>query len=202
MTRRSTFFGTAAATLLVAGSTTIAAQQGRLNERGAGAGVSSSEQFVIAPEDEIGILFWREADISEGAVVRPDGMVTIQLLGDVRAAGLTPAALASEIEARATRYLTDPKVTVAVRQMNSRKVYITGEVKAPGAYPLMGPRTVIQAIALAGGLIEYARSEAITLLRQEEDHTRSFKFNYKDVSRGRSLQQNLELMPGDTIVVP
>lgn len=195
MTRRGTFFRTATATLLIVSSTAIAAQK-------PSASVATSDQFVISAEDEIGILFWREADISEDVVVRPDGMVTIQLLGDVPAVGLTPAALASDIEVRASRYLNDPKVTVAVRGMNSRKVYITGEVKAPGAYPLMGPRTVIQAIALAGGLLEYAHSEAITLLRQEENQTRSFRFNYKDVSRGRSLDQNLVLMPGDTIVVP
>jgi polysaccharide export outer membrane protein len=193
----------ATATLLLASSTAVAAPQARLGESGApSTTLATSRQFVIAPEDEIGILFWKETDISGSVVVRPDGMVTIPLLGDVRAAGLTPAALAADLEVRAARYLTGPKVTVSVRQMNSRKVYVTGEVNAPGAYPLTGSRTVIQAIALAGGLREYARAEAITLLRQDGDHTLSFRFNYEDVSRGRNLDQNVELMPGDTIVVP
>jgi polysaccharide export outer membrane protein len=93
-------------------------------------------------------------------------------------------------------------VTVVVRQINSRKVYITGEVNAPGAYPLTGPRTVMQAIALAGGVLEYARVDEITILREVQGKTQAFRFNYSDVSKGRKLDLNIELQPGDTIVVP
>jgi polysaccharide export outer membrane protein len=203
MTLGEAFFRIATAAIILADPIAISAQ-GKPPGANAGssAGLATTEQFTIGPEDEIGVLFWKEAEISQNIVVRPDGIVTIQLLGEIRADGLTPMALASDIQARATRYLTDPQVTVVVRRINSRKVYVTGEVNAPGAYPLTAPRTVIQVISLAGGLLEYARSEEITILRKEDGQTRSFRFNYKDVSRGRSLDQNLELRPGDTIVVP
>jgi polysaccharide export outer membrane protein len=171
--------------------------------RSSGVTVSSgSEDFVIGPEDVLGILFWREKEISGDVTVRPDGVITLALIGEVRAAGKTPTALAAEITTLAGRYLTEPNVTVTVRQINSRKVYITGEVNAPGAYPLTGPRTIMQAIALAQGVLEYARLDEIVVLRDVGGQMRSYRFNYEDVSKGRKLDQNFELQPGDTIVVP
>jgi polysaccharide export outer membrane protein len=134
--------------------------------------------------------------------VRPDGKVSLPLIGDIAAAGLRPEALRDEIEKAASKFITDPNVTVIVRTINSRKVFITGEVMMPGAYPLTGPRTVMQLIALAGGLTEFADQGAITVMRTENGQSRSFRFNYKDVARGRSLQQNIPLIPGDTVVVP
>jgi polysaccharide export outer membrane protein len=98
--------------------------------------------------------------------------------------------------------LTDPNVTVIVRQINSRKVFITGQVATPGVYPLTGPRTVMQLIALAGGLLEYADSNNITTLRTVDGRQVSYKFRYKDVARGKALSQNIELQPGDVVVVP
>jgi polysaccharide export outer membrane protein len=160
------------------------------------------EDYVIGPEDVIGVVFWRDTDMSGDLTVRPDGMITLPLIGDINAAGLKPDALKARIQAAAGKYVTDPNVTIIVRQLNSRKVFITGQVATPGAYPLTGPRTVMQLIALAGGLSEYADADNVTIMRQEQGRTLSFKFNYRDVSKGRKLEQNIQLAPGDTVVVP
>ena len=164
--------------------------------------VAVGADFVIGPEDVLGVLFWRETDMSGDVAVRPDGRITLPLLGDVTAAGLTPDTLRGQIQTAAAKYLADANVTVVVRQINSRKVFITGEVNAPGAYPLVAPRTVMQLIALAGGITEFANAENITIVREESGRSRSFKFNYKEVSKRKKLEQNIQLQPGDTVVVP
>lgn len=158
--------------------------------------------YVIGPEDVIGVLFWRDQEMSGDVTVRPDGMVTLQLVGDLRAAGLQPEAFREQVEKAAGNYLTEPNVTVVVRQINSRKVFITGQIVTPGAYPLTAPRTVMQLIALAGGLREYAEANSITIMRTENGRQRTYKFRYKDVARGKALAQNIQLQPGDTVVVP
>jgi polysaccharide biosynthesis/export protein len=158
--------------------------------------------YTIGPEDVIGVIFWREQEMTGDVVVRPDGMISLPLLGDVKAAGLRPEALRDELQKAAARYLADPNVSVIARQINSRKVFITGQVKQPGAFPLAAPRTVLQLIALAGGLLEYADGENITIMRAEQGGNLVFKFNYKDVSKGKRLAQNITLQPGDTVVVP
>ena len=163
-----------------------------------GPSVAVSPDFTVGPEDVLGILFWREMEMSGDVTVRPDGRITLPLLGDVQAEGLKPDALRDEIQKAATKYLTDPNVTVVVRTINSRKVFITGLVTNPGTFPLTGPRTVMQLISLAGGLQEYAKSEEIQVLRG----AKAFRFNYKEVSKGKKLQQNILLQPGDTVVVP
>lgn len=164
----------------------------------AGASVQVAPDFVIGPEDVLGILFWRDADMSGDVAVRPDGRITLPLLGDLQAAGLSPDALRDQILKAASKYLTDANVTVVMRQINSRKVFITGEVAMPGTFPLTGPRTVMQLIALAGGLSEFAKGEEISVIRGQQ----AFKFNYKDVSKGKKLEQNILLQPNDTVVVP
>jgi polysaccharide export outer membrane protein len=158
--------------------------------------------YVIGPEDVLGVVFWREADLSGDVAVRPDGVITLPLIGELQAAGMKPNALRDSIQTAAARYLNAPSVTVIVRQLNSRKVFITGQVVTSGAHALTGPRTVMQLIALAGGLTEYARGEDISIMREEAGRTRHFKFNYKEVTKGRRLEQNIQLQPGDTVVVP
>jgi polysaccharide export outer membrane protein len=158
--------------------------------------------YVIGAEDVLGILFWREQEMSGDATVRPDGMITLPLVGDVRAAGYRPDELKSILQKATAKYLTEPNVTVIVRTINSRKVFITGEVTKPGAYQLSGPQTVMQLIAMAGGLTEYADANAITVMRTENGRQRSFPFRYKDVAKGKALAQNIQLLPGDTVVVP
>lgn len=158
--------------------------------------------YVIGAEDILGVLFWREPDMNGDVTVRPDGMITLPLLGDVRAVGLKPEVLKAELQKASAKYLEDANVTVVVRQINSRKVFITGEVRTPGAYALTGPRTVLQLIALAGGLNEYAKGDQIRIMRTEGTTTRTLRFNYKDVIRGKRAEQNVQLQPGDTVVVP
>jgi polysaccharide export outer membrane protein len=158
--------------------------------------------YLIGPEDVLGVVFWREAEMSGDVAVRPDGIITLPLIGEMKASGQTTNALRDAIQAAAAKYLSEPVVSVVVRQLNSRKVFVTGEVMMPGAFDLTGPRTVVQLIALAGGLTEYAKSSEISIMREENGRTRQFKFNYKDFSRGRRLEQNIQLQPNDTIVVP
>lgn len=158
--------------------------------------------YVIGPEDVLGIVFWREAEMNGDVTVRPDGRITLPLIGEIHAAGLSAETLRDQIQTAAGKYMTAPNVAVVIRQINSRKVFITGRVTTPGTYLLAGPRTVMQIIALAGGLNEYADSKNITVLRVQNGQSRTFKFNYKDVARGKNLEQNIPLEPGDTIVVP
>jgi polysaccharide biosynthesis/export protein len=168
----------------------------------AAAAVVAPPDYVIGPEDVLGIVFWREPDMNGDVTVRPDGRVTLPLIGEMRAEGLKPEALRDQIQAAAGKYMAAPNVSVVIRQINSRKVFITGKVTTPGTYPLAGPRNVMQIIALAGGLNEYADAKNITVLRNINGKSVSFKFNYKDVAKGLKLEQNILLQPGDTVVVP
>jgi polysaccharide export outer membrane protein len=168
----------------------------------AAAGATLPSGYVIGSEDVLGIVFWRDTDMTGDVTVRPDGKITLPLIGEIYAVGLTPETLREVINTAASKFLEDSNVTVVVRQINSRKAFITGEVRTPGAYPLTSPRTVMQLIALAGGLSEYADAKNITIMRNEKGQTRTLKFNYKDVSKGKNVAQNIELNPGDTVVVP
>ena len=154
--------------------------------------------YRIGAEDVLGILFWREMEMSGDVTVRPDGIITLPLLGDVRAVGLSTDQLKDLLQKNAGKFLTDANVTVVVRQINSRKVFVTGQVGMSGAYPLVGPRTVLQAIAMAGGLSEYAKAEEIKIIRGSA----MYSFNYKEVLKGKKPEQNVLLQPGDTILVP
>jgi polysaccharide export outer membrane protein len=162
-------------------------------------GVELPPEYVIGPEDVIGVHFWKDTEMTGDHPVRPDGRITLPLLGDIVAAGQTPDALAAEIQKLALKFQKDPTVNVIVRQINSRKVFITGQVTTPGAYPLVGPRTVMQAITLAGGVTEYADKKNITVIRMDGT---THKVNYSDLSKGKNLKQNILLKPGDQIIVP
>ena len=158
--------------------------------------------YVIGTDDVLGIVFWREKDMSVDVQVRPDGKITLPLMNDMQAAGLTPDRLREQITAAAGKYVEDPNVTVLVKTMNSRKVFVTGQVLKPVQYPLTGPTTVVQIIALAGGLQEYADEDKILVMRTEAGRQAAYPFNYNDILRGRNLGQNIELKPGDTVIVP
>ena len=167
-----------------------------------GPSVAVASDFTIGPEDVLGVLFWRDQEMTGDVTVRPDGMITLPLVRDVKAAGLTPDQLADAIQKAAADYIAEPSVTVVVRQINSRKVFITGEVAKPGAYPLPSSMTVMQLIAVAGGLTEFADSKGISIMRVEGGQSKTFPFNYKDVAKGKKREQNIVLKPGDTEVVP
>ena len=169
---------------------------------GVPAGVPLPPGYVIGPEDVLTVMFWRDKEMSSDVAVRPDGMISLLLLNEVKAAGLTPDELRENITKAASKYIEDPTVSVVVKAINSRKVYVTGQVGKQGAYPLGGPTTVLQMISLAGGVHEFADLKDILIVRNEGGKQIVFKFNYKDVMRGKNLKQNIELKPGDTIIVP
>jgi polysaccharide export outer membrane protein len=158
--------------------------------------------YVIGANDLLSIVFWRDKDMSADVVVRPDGKVSLPLLNDVVAAGLTPEQLRVQLVQAAGKYVTDPVPSVVVKEIRSRNVFITGRVAKPGAYSLTDQMTVLQLIAVAGGLQEYADSKSITVMRNDNGRQRSFKVNYKDVIRQLRVEQNIPLLPGDTVIVP
>jgi len=166
----------------------------------AGPQVTPPADYVIGPEDKLGVLFWRDETMSAEVVVRPDGRISLPLLNDVQVAGMTPDALRLVLMAAAKKFVAEPSVSVVVREINSRKVFITGQVTRPGSYPLISPTTVLQLIAIAGGLSEFADSKKITIIRPGQKEP--LKFNYEDVRKGKNLQQNVLLKIGDTVVVP
>jgi polysaccharide export outer membrane protein len=159
-----------------------------------------SADFVIGPEDVLSIVFWRDKDMTTQVTVRPDGKISLPLLDEVQAAGLTPADLRAHLIEDSKKFFGNPNVTVVVQTINSRKVFITGQVVKPGPYVIVAPTTVLQLIAMAGGLKDFADSKNITIVRKEQGRTASFRFNYKDIRK--NLNQNIELKPGDTVVVP
>jgi polysaccharide export outer membrane protein len=182
--------------------TQVPAPQRTTPGNGAPAASVLPPDYVIGPEDVVSVLFWRDKEMSGDYVVRPDGQITLPLLSDVRAAGLTPEQLRAELTKAAAKYLEDPNVTVGIKVINSRKVHITGMVGKAGSYPLTGPTTVLQLIAMAGGLQEFANGKKILIVRQENGQQVAYKFNYNDVRQGKNLQQNIALKPGDIVVVP
>jgi polysaccharide export outer membrane protein len=166
------------------------------------AGVTPPAGYVIGPDDQLSVVYWREKDMSADVVVRPDGLISLPLLNDVQASGLTPEQLRAAITKGATKFVEEPTVSVVVKAINSRRVFITGQVGKPGYYPIAGPTSVLQLIATAGGVAEYADKGKISIIRREGGKDVSFRFNYGDVIKGKNLAQNIELKPGDTVVVP
>lgn len=163
---------------------------------------AAAGDYVIGPDDLLSIVFWREEQLSGEALVRPDGMISVPLLDDIQAAGLTPKQLRDRLVEQARRFITDPIATVVVRQINSRKVYIVGRVTRPGQYPLTHAMTVLQLIATAGGLQDYAKARDIRIARVDHGQTVSLRFDYEDASKETKPTQNIELKPGDTVIVP
>lgn len=166
------------------------------------AGIVPPADYVIGPDDVLAVVFWREKDMSSDVTVRPDGKITLPLLNDVQASGLTPDQLRDAVSKAAAQYIEVPAVTIVVKTINSRKVFITGQVGKQGSFPLLGPTTVLQMLATAGGVHEFADTKNIMVLRTENGRQTAFRFNYNDVRKGRNLRQNIELKPGDTIIVP
>jgi len=158
--------------------------------------------YTLGPGDVLDVRFWGYEDLSAQAVVRPDGFISLPLLNDVEALGSTPGELADRVTALASAYVEEPAVTVIVREIHSRQVYITGEVATPGRYGLGAATTVLQLIALAGGLTEFADTDSIVVIRQTANGPENFRFDYRKVARLEDLSANIVLLPGDTVVVP
>ncbi len=177
-----------------------------------GAGVASAQapppvenlapSYIIGPDDVLSVVFWRDKDMSTDVVVRPDGKISLPLVNDIQAGGLTPSQLRDNVNTIARRYVEEPNVTVVVKQINSRKLFITGQVEKPGPYPMGGPTTVLQLISMAGGLKEFTDGKKILIMRTKDGKQTGRVFNYREVTSGKHLEQNIELQPGDTVVVP
>jgi polysaccharide export outer membrane protein len=162
--------------------------------------------YVIGPDDVLEIQFRREKDMSAEVAVRPDGKISLPLLNDIQAAGLTPEQLRQKVTDEANKLVEDASVTVLVKQVKSRVVFITGQVNKPGVYPLTFQMNVLQLIAVAGGLNDIAKGKQIVVIRPDPAAPSrpplTYGFNYNEVIRRKNLKQNIELKPGDTVVVP
>ncbi len=157
--------------------------------------------YVIGADDSLHIAVWKEPDLTVTLPVRPDGRISLPLLDDVQAAGMTPMQLASSIRDKLKKYIADPRVTVVVTAMNSRRIFVTGEVTHPGSMVLLPNMTILQAISSAG-FTQFANPKRIYMLRTENGQQRKIPFNYKDVVKGKNPEENILLKPGDTIVIP
>lgn len=164
---------------------------------------SSANEYLIGPDDVLAVNVWREPEISRTLPVRPDGNISLPLIGNVKASGSTPTQLQQEIRDRLIEYLSNPEVTVLVQEAKSHKFNIIGEIEKPGSYVMAGPMTVLDGIAAAGGLREFARTTKIYVLRVNADGSRvRLPFNYKEIIKGKDLRPDVQLQPRDTIVVP
>lgn len=164
------------------------------------ASAASANGYVLGSSDVIHVAVWKEPDLSQTAVVRPDGKISLPLVGEIAIAGSTVPEAQTIVADRLRSLLTSPQVTITVVEIHSRQVYITGEIGRPGAYPLAASMNVLQLIASAGGLTEYAHKKAIYILRASA--RQPIHFNYNNVVRGKSQEQNVQLTPGDTVVIP
>ncbi len=155
------------------------------------------KSYIIGPEDVIGIRVWREPELSGYMMVRPDGRITLPLVGEVQAGGKTPDQLKEKMKEELAKFVNSPEVMVVVQQVRSKKFYITGMAHRTGVFPLVVPITILEALSAAGGVHEYANKKKIVIVRG----TKRILFNYKDVIRGKNLQQNIYLENGDHIII-
>ena len=154
--------------------------------------------FEIGPQDILLIRVWREPELSSAVQVRSDGKITLPLVGEIQAGGLTPEALKTKVVEVLSEYINKPEVMVSVQSVQSRRYHITGGVNRPGTFPLVVPVTVLEALTNAGGFREFANTKKITVLRKGK----TLKFNYNDVIKGKNMDQNVYIETGDYIVVP
>jgi polysaccharide export outer membrane protein len=161
------------------------------------------DSYIIGAEDVISIYVWKEPDMSKSVPVRPDGMISLPLIGEIKAVGYTPVQLQGVLADAMKKYVSDPQVTVVVEKISSLNFNIVGEVSRPGYYPLTRRLTVLDAISLAGGFKDFAKTKKVYVLRTGANGAEQrLPFNYKEVIKGQNPQQNIELQPRDTIVVP
>src|ERR1700737_4462459 len=158
--------------------------------------------YVIGPEDVLDISVWKEPDVSRVVPVRPDGRISLPLIDDVQAAGLSPQQLAGSVAEKLKKYLNGPQVTVIVTAINSQRVFVVGEVLRAGAFPMLPGMTVLQALSSAGGFTTFADVKKIHVMRMRNGKQLEIPFNYREVLKGDNSEQNIKLEPGDTIVVP
>ena len=176
-------------------------QPGSPAQSGQGQPLVDSDTYVIGPEDVLDIFVWKETELSRRVPVRMDGKISIPLVGELQAAGLTPLKLKAELIDKLKAYVEIPNVTVTVMEVNSFKVYISGQVAKPGAYTLRSETTFLQFITMVGGFTEWANQRKILLLRKEQGMEKRYTINYKKIISGDDMSQNMVLNSGDTIIV-
>jgi polysaccharide export outer membrane protein len=157
--------------------------------------------YIIGPEDVLHVAVWKEADLTATLPVRPDGKISLPLLNDVQASTLTPEQLAASLTEKLKKYIADPRVTVVVTQINSKRIYLVGEVLRAGATPMLPNMTVLQALSSAG-MNQFAKTKGIYVLRMVNGKQEKMPVNYRKLVKGQEIEQNYVLQPGDTIVVP
>lgn len=163
----------------------------------------SDNSYVIGADDVLAINVWKEPEVSRSVPVRSDGKISLPLVGEVMASGETPLQLERDITTRLASYISEPEVTVIVQDSKSQKINILGMVVRPGSYMLTASTTVLDAIAMAGGFKDFAKQKQVYVLRANADGTeKRMPFNYKDVIKGKNPEQNIRLLPRDTVVVP
>lgn len=163
----------------------------------------ATSSYIVGEADTLRINVWKQPEISQlNVVVRPDGMISVPLIGEVRVSGLTPVQIEANLVVGLKQYVNEPRVTVTVAEIGSKTVYVTGEVPHPGAYPIVGPVDVLQIIAKAGGVTPYAHRRSVFVLRQVNGKKQKLPVNYSRIFHGKNPEQNLDLLPGDTVVVP
>jgi polysaccharide biosynthesis/export protein len=162
---------------------------------------AAAPDYVIGPEDVLHIAVWKEADLTATLPVRPDGKISLPLLDDVQAAGLTPVQLSEVLTEKLKKFVADPRVTVVVTAINSKRVYLVGEVARSGAMAMLPHMTVLQALSSAG-LSQFANTKRIYVLRSANGKEEKLPVNYQKLVKGQAMEQNYVLVPGDTIVVP
>jgi len=163
---------------------------------------ASSDQYVIGPEDVLYINVWREEALTRTILVRADGKISLPLVDEVQAAGLTPLQLKQSLTEKLKNFIDSPNVSVVVTEANSFKVYVTGEVRTPGVYRLRSETTLLQIIPMAGGFTEWANQKKILIIRKEGGKERRITANYKKILEGEDRGSNVLLKPGDTVIVP
>ena len=158
--------------------------------------------YIIGSMDILEIQVWKEPDFSRQTLVRPDGKITLPLVGDLHVSGMTTMALKELLTEKLKDFIDSPEVTVILVESHSKNFYIIGKINRPGTYPLMKDMTVLQAISVAGGLGEWADADSIRIIRKSDGKEKILHFDYKQVTFGKNLEQNIVLQPNDTIVVP
>jgi polysaccharide biosynthesis/export protein len=161
------------------------------------------DSFVISVDDVLAVNVWKEAEVSRTVTVRSDGKISLPLVGELQASAKTPKQLEDEIGSKLSGFISEPAVTVIVQEIRSRRFNILGRVARPGSYPITDGATVLDAIAIAGGFLDFAKQKSIYILRKTPDGTQTrLPFSYKEVVGGKRLEQNIKLEPHDTVVVP
>lgn len=161
-----------------------------------------NDPYRLQPGDVVSVSVWKEQDLQRDVLVRPDGAVSFPLAGEIAVDGRTVEELRLALAERLKRYVPEPVVTVAVKEIGGNRIYVIGKVARPGEFPFNSPIDIMQALSLAGGATTFAQINDIVILRREDGVQRALPFRYGDVERGKSLQQNFLLQSGDTVVVP